>query len=122
MKFFLIPLLFFFISSQEKSSLKGSYKLEYKNATYFKNGIIVFNDSIYSMDLSEDLNSNGTINYGKNQIYLEGGNVYPNIILSFSTKEIVKDTIIFQVHNKKSYVMNYLDVSVNSGKLIKIRN
>lgn len=74
------------------------------------------------MDLSENLKSKGTVNYGKNLTFLEGGNLYQNIILSFSTKDIEKDTIIFQVHDKKEGVLNYLDVSVSSGKLIKICN
>lgn len=121
MKYFIIPLLFFFFSSQQETSLNGSYKLEYKNPTYFQNGIIFFEDSVYSMDLSRNLKLKGTINYGKNLTYLEGGNVFSNIVLSFSTKDIEKDTINFQVHDKKGGVMNYLDVSINSGKLIKIK-
>lgn len=122
MKYFFFPLLLFFISSQKKSSLTGSYKLEYKNSSYLQNGTIIFNDSLYSTDLNKNFLSKGIINYGKNLIYLEGGNEYPNIILSFSTKDIVKDTINFQVHNKNGVIKNYLDVSVNSGKLIKIYN
>lgn len=102
--------------------MNGSYKLEYKNTAFFQNGKIVFNDSVYSTDLNKNFKSKGTVNYGKNLIYLEGGNLYPNIILSFSTKDIEKDIINFQVHDKKGGVINYLDVSVNSGKLIKIRN
>lgn len=74
------------------------------------------------MELTKSLKSVGNINYGKNLTFLEGGNLYSNIILSFSTKDIEKDTIDFQVHDKKGGVMNYLDVSVNSGKFIKIRN
>ncbi len=120
MKCFLISLLFFFFSSQQKASLSGSYKFEFKNSSYLQNGTIVFNDSVYSMELTKSLKSVGNINYGKNLTSIDGF-LYPNIVIDFSTKDIEKDTIDFQVHNKKGGVMNYLDVSINSGKLIKIK-
>ena len=121
MKYFVIPLLFFFFSSQQKTSLNGSYKLEYKSTTHFRfqNGIIVFEDSIYSMDLSKSLKSKGIVTYGKHLTFIDGGNVNPNLVLSLSTTDIEKDTISFQVHNKNGSIKNYLDISVNSGKLIK---
>jgi hypothetical protein len=122
LKYLLISLLFFFFSSQQKKTLKGVYKLEFKDTSLMQNRTIVFNDSVYSMEITKNLNSKGIIKYGKNLTFLKEGNFYPNIILSFSTKEIEKDTIDFQVHKKNSKTMNYLDVSVNTGKLIKIRN
>ena len=44
-----------------------------------------------------------------------------DIIIDFRTDELQNDTIKFQVHSKKASVTNYLDTSINQGKLIKIK-
>ena len=121
MKYFISLLTLFFISVQQKKSLKGIYKLEYENTSLHQTRTIVFDDSIYVIKTGVNLNQRGKINYGKTLTTMEGI-FYPNIVINFDTKDIDKDTIIFQVHNKKGGVMNYLDASVNSGKLIKVNN
>ncbi len=95
--------------------------MEYENAPYLQSGTIVFNDSVYAMELSKGLKSKGTVTYGKDLTFLKEGNLDQNIVLSFSTNDIEKDTISFQFNNKNSGVKNnQLSVSF-SGKLIKIK-
>jgi len=116
---FLLAILFSF-SNQERKSLKGLYKLEYKNTFTYRlhNGYITFDDSIYVMETPKNFKVNGTVKYYKTLTLLEG-NIYPNLLIDFKTEDIEKDTITFQVHDRHSGG-NYLDFSVNSGKFIKI--
>ena len=104
----------------QETKLSGRYFVDFKNKNLQKDGFIDFNKDSFSLKHSNLLPYSGTIKYNRTLTSLES-EFDPNIIIDFKTSEIGKDTISFQVHNRKSGVMNYLDVSVNSGKFIKAR-
>lgn len=101
----------------QESKLSGRYFVDFKNENFQKDGYINFDKNTFTLKQSNLLTHSGTINYGKTLTSFEYIN--SDIIIDFRTEDIGKDTINFQVHNKKAGYMNYLDISVNSGKFIK---
>lgn len=119
--FLVISLIFIKTENQETYKLSGLYHYSFgHNNSISESGTITFNDSVYSLNSRRLPKGNkciGKIEYG-NCILLEKL-TNPDLIISIREDEIQKDTISFTVHNRKSPYMNYLDVSVSSGKMIK---
>ena len=112
---FLICLVF-----NQDSKLSGKYFVEFKNENSNKDYYIEFNKNTFKIIQSDSIKDSGKIKYGKTLTSLDNS-FNSDIIIDFRTDEIGKDTINFQVHSKKVGVVNYLDVSVNSGRFIKIK-
>lgn len=100
--------------------LNGTYKVEFNNNSNQKDGYMTFNDSVFTMRNNHFLPYNGKVEYYKTLTSISSEHE-SNIIIDFRTNEIGKDTINFQVHDKDIVKMSYLDISVNSGKMIKIK-
>ena len=101
----------------QESKLSGRYFVDFKNDNFQKDGYIDFDKDTFTMKHSNLLPHSGTINYGRTLTSFE--DINSDIIIDFRTEDIGKDTINFQVHNKKVGPINYLDISVNSGRFIK---
>lgn len=108
------------LSFPQTTKLNGKYYVVFQNENFQKNDYIDFNQTTFTMKRSDLLPYSGNVNYGKTLTSIES-KLYPNIIIDFRTDEVGKDTIHFQVHSKNSEAMNYLDVSINSGKFIKVK-
>jgi len=105
------------ITITQESELSGRYFIDFKDDSFQKDCYINFDKKNFTLKQTNSLTHTGTINYGKTLTSFEYIN--SDIIIDFRTEDIGKDTINFQVHNKKSGPINYLDISVNSGKFIK---
>ena len=121
MKHLLIFLIFAIsLTFTQETKLSGRYYVDFKHNNFQKDGYIDFNKDSFSLKHSNLLPYSGTVKYYTSLTSLES-EFDPNIIIDFRTSEIGNDTISFQVHSRNSGVMNYLDVSVNSGKFIKVK-
>ena len=121
MKHLLIFLIFAVsLTFTQETKLSGKYYVDFKNENSQMDGYIDFNNDTFSMKHSNLQPYSGSIKYYRTLTSLESG-FDPDIIIDFRTDEIGKDTISFQVHSRKSGVMNYLDISINSGKFIKMK-
>jgi hypothetical protein len=78
---------------------------------------MTFNDSVFVFD--NKYVPKGKISYG-NVILLDNF-INTDLIISISKDQIKKDTIPFNMHDKKSASANYLDEVVGKGRLIKIK-
>ncbi len=113
--------ILFGIICVQDSKLNGRYIVKFKNETAFQqNGYVDFKNEIFTMKYNNLLPHNGKIKYYKTLTSIEEDN-NSNIIIDFRTDEIGKDTINFQVHSRNCGIGNYLDVSINSGKFIRIK-
>lgn len=120
--FLFISIIFIKAENQQTYKLKGQYNYSFKYNTILETDRITFNDSVYSLNSRRLPNWNkciGKVHYG-NCILLENL-TNSDLIISIRKDEIQKDTIYFTVHNRKSPYMNYLDVSVSDGKMIKLK-
>jgi len=112
-----IILIFFF----EESSpvLKGRYKIEYDKRFYLTSSIITIEDSSYVKRTLDNYYLNkGHIKYYNRIVTLKDEN--SNFQIEFGKDEIENDTIYFGTKNLKGTGVSYMEISVNSGKLIKI--
>ncbi|OOV20108.1 hypothetical protein [Flavobacterium sp. LM4] len=120
MKSFILIITFFFINfgNQETDKLIGSYYFICENG-YFtnQNDKIIFKDSTYAF--SNKFIPSGKISYG-NSILLDNF-TNSKTIISIPKNQIEKDTMIFYIHDRNGFVMNYLDIAVGKGKFIKIK-
>ena len=111
---FLISILF----QESTSKLDGKYKLEYNNQN-LPSYIVTFKDSIYFKKSSSFINTTkGKIKYYKSIVSMSDEN--SNLRIDFFKDDIKKDTIPFGTKDLIGKG-NYLDISINSGKLIKIK-
>ncbi|WP_284652354.1 hypothetical protein [Flavobacterium terrisoli] len=122
MKFFIA--LYCFLSCLkldiQEVKLEGTYKIEFTQKSYQKDCNITFNGNAFTMRDSRFLPYTGTISYSERLTSISS-EFNSDIIIDFKTNEIGKDTIYFLVHDKKATPMNYLDISVNSGRMIKVK-
>ncbi len=120
MKYLVLIISFFFINfnSQENDKLNGRYNyLIAEDNSYIQKDNITFKDSVFVFD--NKYMPKGKISYG-NVIILENF-INTDLVISISKDQIKKDTIPFYMHNKSSFLTNYLDEVVGKGKLIKIK-
>ncbi|WP_240475254.1 hypothetical protein [Flavobacterium reichenbachii] len=119
MKYFiLIIALISFNLNQDTDKLNGRYNyLIEDNNVYIQKDKITFKDSVFVFD--NKYMPKGKISYG-NVILLDNF-INTDLIISISKDQIKKDTIPFYMHDKKHRVMNYLDIVVGKGKLIRIK-
>ena len=122
MKYFiLITSLLLSLIFQKEYRLKGNYKIEYENPYDFEDGRIFFDDTTFVKTTKEGAKIYGKVEYSKYYVYLKSKN--STQLIDFLKSDIEKDTIEFgtkETNPKKSLTMNYLDVSINRGKLIKL--
>ncbi|SEP31644.1 hypothetical protein SAMN05444671_0101 [Flavobacterium sp. CF108] len=119
MKYFALIIIFLSINFNQKTDkLNGRYNylLEDDNS-YIQKDKITFKDSVFIFD--NKYMPKGKISYG-NVILLDNF-INTDLIISISKDQIERDTISFYMHNKKHPAMNYLDVVVGKGKLIRIK-
>lgn len=104
--------------NQETDKLNGRYNylLEDDNV-YVQKDKITFKDSVFVFD--NKYLPKGKISYG-NVIVLDNF-INRDLIISIPKDQIKKDTILFDMHDKKSSAANYLDEVVGKGKLIRIK-
>lgn len=105
-----------FIQKTDKLTGRYNYLIEDDNA-YIQKDKITFNDSVFAFD--NKYLPKGKISYG-NVILLDNF-INTDLIISIPKDQIAKDTIEFFMHDKKHRAMNYLDVVVGKGKLIRIK-
>jgi hypothetical protein len=119
MKYFTLIITLISINSNQKTDkLNGRYNyLIEDNNFYIQKDKISFSDSVFVFD--NKYMPKGKISYG-NIVLLENF-INADLIISISTDQIKKDTILFYMHDKKSSSANYLDEVVGKGKLIKIK-
>ncbi len=112
-------LLFTFLFQDDSFKLDGRYKLEYDNRNlphYF----ITFNDTVYIKKSPRFINTiKGKINYKGNVVTMYDEN--SNLMIDFFKNDLKKDTIRFGTKDLKG-IGSYLHISINSGKLIKIKD
>ena len=122
MKYFiLITSLLLSLIFQKEYRLKGNYKIEYEKPYDFEDGRIFFDDTTFVKTTKEGAKIYGKVEYSKYYVYLKSKN--STQLIDFLKSDIEKDTIEFgtkETNPKKSLTMNYLDVSINRGKLIKL--
>lgn len=115
----LILILFSININQNTDKLNGRYNYLIKDDnSYIQKDKITFKDSVFAFD--NKFLPKGRISYGRNVILLENF-INTDLIISISKDQIEKDTIEFNMHDKKSPVANYLDVASGKGRLIKIK-
>lgn len=119
MKYFTLIIIFVSINFNQKTDkLNGRYNyLIEEDNSYIQKDKITFKDSVFAFD--NKYMPKGKISYG-NLILLDNF-INTDLIISISKDQIAKDTILFYMHNKKHPAMNYLDVVVGKGKLIRIK-
>ncbi|WDF64224.1 hypothetical protein [Flavobacterium sp. KACC 22763] len=119
MKYFAIIITLFFISFNQKTDkLTGRYNyLIEDEGAYILKDKITFGDSIFKFD--NKYLPKGKVSYG-NVILLDNF-INTDLIISIPKDQIKKDTIPFFMHDKKHPAMNYLDIVVGKGKLIRIK-
>lgn len=104
--------------NQKTDKLNGRYNyLIEDDNSYIQKDKITFKDSIFAFD--NKYLPKGKVSYG-NVILLENF-INTDLIISIRKDQIKKDTILFYMHDKKHPAMNYLDIVVGKGKLIKIK-
>lgn len=104
--------------NQKTDKLNGRYNyLIEDDNSYIQKDKITFKDSIFAFD--NKYLPKGKVCYG-NVILLENF-INTDLIISIRKDQIKKDTILFYMHDKKHPAMNYLDIVVGKGKLIKIK-
>ena len=122
MKYFiLITSLLLSLIFQKEYRLKGNYKIEYEKPYDFEDGRIFFDDTTFVKTTKKGAKIYGKVEYSKYYVYLKSKN--STQLIDFLKSDIEKDTIEFgtkETNPKKSLTMNYLDVSINRGKLIKL--
>jgi hypothetical protein len=119
MKYFALIIIFLSINFNQKTdklNVRYNYLLEDDNS-YIQKDKITFKDSVFIFD--NKYMPKGKISYG-NVILLDNF-INTDLIISISKDQIERDTISFYMHNKKHPAMNYLDVVVGKGKLIRIK-
>jgi hypothetical protein len=99
--------------------MDGTYKIEYANMA-LKDGTITFDGTAFTMRNAIFPTQSGMITYGKNIISLIS-EFDPDIVINFRASDMGRDTINFQVDNKKIAPVSYLHVAVNRGRLIKVK-
>lgn len=115
---FYILFLFSILFQGSTSKLEGKYKLEYNNRN-LPSYIVTFNDSMYFKKSTKSISTTkGKIEYYKRIVTMSDEN--SNLIIDFFKDDIKKDTIPFGTKDLNGKG-NYLDISINSGKLIKIK-
>jgi hypothetical protein len=106
-----------FISPQEVK-LNGKYKMQYEEKYNAQNCIINFTDSTYTRKLPNGKTIRGIIKYKKFNISLKDENSF--LQMDFMKRELQRDTIFFGTTDLNDKPSNS-ELTVNSGKLIKIR-
>jgi hypothetical protein len=119
MKYFALLLTILSINfSQKTDKLIGRYNyLIEDDNSYIQKDKITFKDSIFAFD--NKYLPKGKVSYG-NVILLDNF-INTDLIISIPKDQITKDTILFNMHDKKSSAANYLDEVVGKGKLIRIK-
>jgi len=122
MKYFiLITSLLLSLIFQKEYRLKGNYKIGYEKPYDFEDGRIFFDDTTFVKTTKEGAKIYGKVEYSEYYVFLKSKN--STQLIDFLKSDIEKDTIEFgtkETDPKKSLTMNYLDVSINRGKLIKL--
>jgi hypothetical protein len=119
MKYFTLIIILVCVNLDQKTDkLHGRYNyLIEENNLYIQKDKMTFNDSVFVFD--NKYVPKGKISYG-NVILLDNF-INTDLIISISKDQIKKDTIPFNMHDKKSASANYLDEVVGKGRLIKIK-
>lgn len=119
MKYFALIIIFLSINFNQKADkLNGRYNYLLEDyGLYVQKDKITFKDSVFIFD--NKYMPKGKISYG-NVILLDNF-INTDLIISIPKGQIERDTIPFYMHNKKHPAMNYLDVVVGKGKLIRIK-
>ena len=112
---FLIRLIF-----TQEDKLSERYFIDFKNDNFQKEDYIDFHKNTFTMKHSNLLPYSGTVNCNRTLTSLISDFI-PAVIIDFRTNEIENDIIKFQMYSRKAGIINYLDVSVNRGKFIKIK-
>jgi hypothetical protein len=122
MKFyFFIPIISIFLFQKQNPHLEGKYKLVYDNRYYLPSSIITFKDSSYIKRTSDNYYLNdGNIKYHRYLATMV--DKHSNLQIEFSKENIEKDTIHFSTKDLNGKSPSYMEISVNTGKLIKIKN
>ena len=118
--YLIILLIPFFQPNVEDYRLRGKYKIQFEETETQKDGLINFKGDSFVMKIPKQKKCDGIISYGST---LSSFNYCTDedIVIDFKSADLANDTINFQVHDRKVRVASYLHVSVNSGKLIKIK-
>jgi hypothetical protein len=123
MKYFVITSFIILTSIfQKEYRMEGNYKIEYEKPYDFQNGRIFFDDSIYVKTSMEGGKVFGKVEYSKYYVILTNKNSTQRI--DFLKSDVEKDTVEFgtkETDPKKSLTLSYLEVSINRGKLIKLK-
>ena len=114
---FTLIVSFIFFQSQER--LKGKYIMQYEEKHAAENCIIIFNDSVYKRRLPNGKIIKGKVEYTNFDIILRDKKT--NLKMSFLKEEIQNDTIYFGTKALNDEPINEMEISINAGKLIKIK-
>lgn len=99
--------------------INGRYQAVYTNKAIQNGGYITFKGDTFKMEPFQFLPYEGKIEYYESLTTMVS-DFNRNLIIDFSTADITKDTIPFQVHDSRSG-LSYLEFSVDSGKFIKVK-
>lgn len=107
----------FFI--QQQPQLNGKYKMNFEEDYTSQNSIIEFKNNSYKRKLSNGKIVKGVIVYRDFIVQLKDDK--SNLRMDFSKSDIQNDTIFFGTKNLSEKSTNNMDMTIYSGKLIKIK-
>lgn len=108
--------------SQDTLRLSGKYKIEYDKEYNLPSSTIVIKDSIYDRIFTNGRRITGKIKYWNHIVTLNDDNSSQQIELEKS--KIKQGTIKFgtkETDPKKSLTMSYMEISINTGKISKLK-
>lgn len=114
---YLSILSFFFI--QQQPQLNGKYKMNFEEDYASQNCIVEFKNNSYKRKLSNGRIVKGIVIYQDLVVQLKDDK--SNLRMDFSKSDIQKDTIFFGTKNLSEKSTNKMDMTIYSGKLIKMK-
>ena len=112
-------IIFSFFIHSEKDKLVGKYKIEYDKKYQMENCLLTINDSVYVKSFSNGKKINGKIKYWNYIVTLNDND--SDLQIEFDKSKIENDTISFGTKNTKGKGASYMEISVNTGNLIRIK-
>lgn len=119
MKLIISFFLFFSLLFQQPTYLNGKYKMEFEEDYVVQNCMIEFKNNTYKRKLLNGKTIKGTITYGNLTIQLKDNN--SDLCMELFKNEIQNDTVFFGTKLLNKELSNDFDMTIYSGKLIKVK-
>lgn len=120
MKLLIYLSIMFSFFVQQQPQLNGNYRMNFEEGYTSQNSIIEFKNNSYKRKLSNGKIEKGVIVYQDFVVQLKDDK--SNLRMDFYKSDIQKDTIFFGTKNLNEKSTNNMDMTIYSGKLIRIRH